>query len=327
VTDEASKLNVNTATREALLALPKMTETWAEAIIDRRKNRAGTLSGRVGEMSPERTTAGLPGKRSFRTVRELGLISGLTEEILYGEDRNLNGILENNENDGDKRAPTDNQDGVLDKGLLSYVTVYSYELNRDGQGQPRININTASAETLETELELNIGHINWIMENRGAGFKSIFHLLEEGVDLKGNVDIASLDPKKSIPLDIATFCRIGDRITVTDAEVIPGRININTAGSTVLQTLPEIDGRLADRIVEYREGSAEGFANVAEILFVEGVTLRQTQVLGELITVRSNVFTIRSCGQAERSGLKHYVEAVAAREGTKLSVVYWKESR
>src|SRR4030095_7853637 len=55
------------------------------------------------------------------------LVNGVTAEILYGEDANLNGVLDANENDSDNSAPYDNRDGRLDSGLMEYFTVYSRE--------------------------------------------------------------------------------------------------------------------------------------------------------------------------------------------------------
>jgi len=58
----------------------------------------------------------------------------MTTEILYGEDTNLNGVLDPNENDGDVSLPTDNRDGRLDAGLLEYVTVYTRQPNTGSDG-------------------------------------------------------------------------------------------------------------------------------------------------------------------------------------------------
>ena len=63
----------------------------------------------------------------FETVDELRLIYSMDMDTLYGEDANLNGILDPNENDGDVLPPTDNMDGQLDAGLFEYATVYSRE--------------------------------------------------------------------------------------------------------------------------------------------------------------------------------------------------------
>ncbi len=65
--------------------------------------------------------------------------------MLYGEDTNLNGYLDDHENDGDESEPDDNHNGRLDPGFYDYVTVYSVEANVDAEGETRININDASA--------------------------------------------------------------------------------------------------------------------------------------------------------------------------------------
>ncbi|MFQ5412915.1 MAG: hypothetical protein ACE5E6_00510 [Phycisphaerae bacterium] len=74
----------------------------------------------------------------FDTVEELLLVKGVTRAILYGEDDDQNGLLGDNEDDGDETYPPDNQDGVLNRGLYPYLTVVSYETNVSNDNQPRI---------------------------------------------------------------------------------------------------------------------------------------------------------------------------------------------
>ncbi|KPK76219.1 MAG: hypothetical protein AMJ79_07575 [Phycisphaerae bacterium SM23_30] len=328
VVDEASKVNLNTATREMLRALPGMTEARAEAIVNLRQQRQQDPA--VGF---EEALAGQPAyprglsRGGFNTIRELGWVDQMTHILLYGEDTNFNGVLENNENDKDNLPPEDNGDKILDRGILSYVTVYSFEYNRDGAGLKRLNINFAERQTLQSKLGLHSCYVNWILKNRGGGFAGIAHLLDDTVSKEDTDPGELLDPKKSVPLDAATFRRIADNITVTDAEVICGRININTASQTVLQALPGVDSALAERIIERRGSRAEGFSSIAALLTMDEIDIEHFQKLAPLITVRSNVFTIRSMGRAEGTGIKHYIEAVAAREGRDLTVLYWKENR
>jgi DNA uptake protein ComE-like DNA-binding protein len=324
VVDEASKLNLNTASREAILALPEMTDTMASAILNWRNKRSviTTENNPPNIQSVVESAVLIPAMSSFLTVRELGLLPEINRKILYGEDTNLNGVLENNENDGEQMDPPDNEDGKLDRGILSYVTIYSYEWNQDGKGRKRININTAPLAVLETELELPYLQALWIIEHRVTKMKSIADLLIP--EDKGTVK--EPDAEEAIPPDLPTFRRIADRITVTDEDRIPGRININTAGKTVLKTLPGITEQLATNMVEARTALSEGFTSIAELLVVPGITFEQFQDIAELIAVRSNVFTIRSCGTAERTGLKHYVEAVVDRGQAVPSILYWKES-
>ena len=87
VIDEAGKLNVNTATREQLLALPEMIEEIADAIIDWRDKddkpgRKGTEGGYY-----ENLRYGYKIRNGqFQTIRELLLVKGVTEQLLYGDD-------------------------------------------------------------------------------------------------------------------------------------------------------------------------------------------------------------------------------------------------
>src|SRR5204863_6411861 len=75
-------------------------------------------------------------------------VKGVTPELLFGEDFNLNGRLEPNENDGDQTWPPDNRDGKLDPGFWSMVTIWSSDRNVDAQGTKRVNLNTAAPQQL-----------------------------------------------------------------------------------------------------------------------------------------------------------------------------------
>ena len=65
---------------------------------------------------------------------ELLKIQGITAATLYGEDGNRNGLLDKNEDDGAASAPEDDEDGILNVGLLGYCTIRSTETNARGDG-------------------------------------------------------------------------------------------------------------------------------------------------------------------------------------------------
>jgi DNA uptake protein ComE-like DNA-binding protein len=335
--DENSKLNLNTATVDALLALPGMTRVYADAIIDWRSRYAKPIPVPAGA-APAAATGNSPVAMTgcFETLRQLAQIPELPQDLIWGEDANFNGILENNENDGDDLPPPDNQNGILDRGLLSYVTVYSYDWNRDGAGQPRININTASQNILEVELGLPTENALWIVQKRKTPFQTIADILAEANPESppdgapaanppgGKSQPAKPQPK---PLDLATFRRVADRLTISNQTVIPGRINVNTADIAVLQTLPGVNPLLAQQIVSRRRNMPEGFRTIAELLTIPDVTIPLFKKFASLITVRSTVFTIHSFGCCRRSDIRCAVEAVIDRSDTDVIVLYWKESR
>lgn len=303
VVDEASKLNVNVCDIKQLMKLPGMNQPLADAI-EKWRQEEGHDNG-------------------FSTLRQLGIVDFADREVLYGEDSNLDGLLDNNENDGDAQPPMDDQDGQLDRGVLAYLTVYSYELNQDGQGRSRININTADALELEDALEIDPSYAKWIDFNRDYSQISDILDKQENESGAGSKEEGG-DPMKRPTFEL--FRLIADRITVDQEKVIPGRININTASREVLMTLPGIPQEMALAIIEHRRGLTEGFESIAEVLAVPGMTLAQFKQFEPAITVRSNVFTLRSSGIARQTHLRDDIEAVIDRGSDPPAVLYWKEN-
>ena len=58
-------------------------------------------------------------------------------------------------------------------------------------------------------------------------------------------------------------------------------------------------------------------------LAVEGMTVARLKEMGPYVCVRSAVFSVRSLGRADRTGLVHETEAVLVRNGGEVAVVYW----
>jgi type II secretory pathway component PulK len=126
--DEASKININLAPYEVLMQLPMITPEFAAAIVDwRDEDDELTENGAEASMYTLLDNAYNIKNSPFETLEELRLVYGATTEMLYGEDINQNGILDPNENDGNQSPPMDNADGVLDFGILEYLTVHAAE--------------------------------------------------------------------------------------------------------------------------------------------------------------------------------------------------------
>ena len=152
--DEASKLNLNTVTIEMLEMLPNMTPELAAAIVDwRDADDDISTNGVEVDTYLRLPTPYVPKNAPFETVEELRMVYGMTPELLYGEDFNRNGVLDENENDGDGSPPYDDGDGSLNLGFLEYFTVYSREVNMRTNGVPRINVNAAGGTNLTQLLQ------------------------------------------------------------------------------------------------------------------------------------------------------------------------------
>jgi DNA uptake protein ComE-like DNA-binding protein len=343
IMDEASKVNINMAPRDVLMKLPRMTDEIADSIIDWRDADDAVTGGGGESAYYQSLQPGYACKNGpFDSVEELLLVKGVTPEILYGEDANQNGVLDPNEDDADKNAPHDNNDGVLDAGLMAFVTVWSYDKNSRADGKKRVNINTAAAGQLREALSdvLEAKQIEEIPARRVAvaaalrtpGFRS-------GADL---MDIAGVSPAGITP---EQYRKIADRVTVMDADRIPGLINVNTASRKVLEALPGWTAADATAAIEYRTQADADLSNVGWLTNV--LAIEKVQSAAPLLTVRSYQFRLDAVGRAgprsqlEESALtarsqskdeampparviKRFA-AVCDRAGTPPRLVYWKD--
>ncbi|NUN95217.1 MAG: general secretion pathway protein GspK, partial [Candidatus Omnitrophica bacterium] len=130
------------------------TSAMAASILDwRDKDNQVTPGGAEEDYYAERTPPYEPRNGPFQTLGELLQVKGFTPSLLLGEDVNMDGVLQTAEDDGAENDPPDDGDGTLDQGLGAYLTLYSYDLNQNPAGEKRLNINSASEETLRARLE------------------------------------------------------------------------------------------------------------------------------------------------------------------------------
>jgi DNA uptake protein ComE-like DNA-binding protein len=315
VVDESSKLNVNSATRDQLMQLKEMTPQIADAILDWR-DRDENISADGAEDGyyqrrdyPHRARNG-----PFRTIRELLMVKDMDPELFYGEDTNLNGLLDINENDGDELPPLDNRDGRLDPGWAAWLTVYSYEKNVDGSGTRRVDLNEASEKDL-TALELTPPQAQAIVAHRGG------QQLQKVTDV---LDV-QLPNGRGQAVDIRSFRRIVDQISVSNEERLSGKVNVNTAPKAVLLLLDGIDESLADAIIANRQSASGPFSDIGGLLDVPGFNTERLKRIADAVTVRSNVFTILAEGVSDRGPLVA-IEAVVDRGAERPSYLYWHQA-
>lgn len=317
VIDEAGKLNVNTTTREQLLALPYMETSIADAILDWRDSddtpRAeGAEAGYYENLPFPYTIRNGP----FRTIRELLRVKGVTKDLLYGRGGSGQAGLSQTGGGLDHRA---------DPGWIAYLTCYSYERNVDADGQNRININQADEGQLQNGLSISAPQARWIVQNRGSGYDNIAGLINSNSPSEPPEDDGD-DGNRADPIDLQTFSRIADRITTSGDATLQGTVNVNTAGREVLAALlggGDQAEQIAENIVAERSGYLYGFQSVAEVLKVPSMTIDRFKGIAGLLTVRSNVFSVRCYATADVSGATMQSECVVDRSETPCRILYW----
>lgn len=216
-----------------------MTPELAEAIVTWRSSRSNNAtSGNAVDVYQRLNPPYRCKYAPFESVDELRLVYGATLDVLYGEDVNLNGVLDLNENDGELTPPSDNLDGRLDPGILEYVTVYTHEPATTTNGTARVNV-------------VNLGS--------GAEMAALSNLLATtGVTIQRQV----LDTLRARPPgSVLEFYR-RSRLTPDDFALIEGGlrngildglVNVNTASASVLACVPGIGVDNASAIVAYRQ--------------------------------------------------------------------------
>jgi hypothetical protein len=351
--DESSKANLNSiagrirddkldeqTAREILLGLPAMTPEGADAILDwldpdDLPRRYGAESEFYANEEPAYTAK----NDRLDTFEELLLVRGVTTELLYGEDTNRNGLLDANENDGDKSLPFDNGDNVLDRGWLTLLTVDSRERNFRRDGRPKINLNQESLDHLYAEVSADFGDdvASFIAAVRRGGqdtpvdeepahrqggatrIRSIYDLI--GAELTTEETGASLtSPWSGEPDDLLEHLPVLlDTFTTHYGPFVEGRININLATRAVLLTVPAMDKRLADAIVAKRVQSSTGQrvrdsnqlrATTAWLLIEGHVDLDRMRELAPYITTGGSVFRAQVVSYLEGGEMPTRLEAL-----------------
>ena len=224
VTDEAGKLNINTVTKEQLMALPNMEEAIADAILDWRDGdddpqAQGAEAGYYENLPVPYTIRNGP----LRTIRELLRVKGVTEELLYGEDTNLNGQLDANERDRDLSPPFDNGDDVLDQGWIAFLTCYSYEKNVDADGNAADQHQPGQPEAARRG--------TWgSRPPRPSGLSIIAAAATRALRTWSTISSPKTAPQSSgggqnqaEPIDLQTFGQIADKITISGEDEGPGQ--------------------------------------------------------------------------------------------------------
>jgi len=267
--DEAGKLNLNSfdlntpATKtantskllELLEALPGMTPELAGAIADwRDEDEIVGTNGAESETYLRRQPSHECKNANFESIEELALVNGATREILYGEDANMNGQLDTNEDDGAKTLPLDDADGTLDSGLLDYVTVFSREPTTQSDGiTDRVAVgDPAALQTVLTDTFSDPARVTQLIGPVSPPNPAAQSVLD--FFFRSGMTDAEFE-------QIAGKLMSGTAATGTAPAVAKvGLINVNTASEAVLATVPGLAPKVSAIVAARTNRSQLGIA-------------------------------------------------------------------
>jgi len=280
--DEASKLNLNTATQDMLLGLPGMTQDLAAQIVEWRNTSSTAAVSSTGAS----TSTGEIKNAPFESVQELALLTGTDTTTLYGADENLNHVLDMNEDDSTRLQSSTGSQSTGDSGILEYVTVFTREPGTRSDGSSRINVTQQPPPAaLSTLLTGKFGRDRAAVIGRaliaGGPVQSVLEFfVRSGM---------TADEFGKVAADLR-----GSRLT--------GLVNVNTASQTVLACIPGIGPDKAAQLIATRQNRTQpstGFAWVAPIIS-DGVKAAGPWLTGATYQVCADVAAVGRLGRGYR---------------------------
>ena len=352
--DENSKLNINVATRMQLLELPNITQDVVDSIYDwRDADNEPQQLGAEADFYRNRGLGYEPRNGNFRSIAELELVAGAWPQYLRGEDWNLNGRLDPNEDDGKRTMPDDNANGKLEAGWSQYLTASTRPVTKSASGQPRLDLRKANSEELMTRTGMDATQAAAILTYAKVGNARMAQILSvplsqltgsrtagaagagaaganrtgrssagqsRGATAPAATTVKNLD-NKQLTL-VLNECSLDDTRT---SQANAGKVNLNTASRALLRDILQLDTRYADSILSRRISKQSGLLSLADIVDLPGATQEQLLILGQVADVTSSVYMISSRGRATTSGAEAEIVVMVDRSESPVRILEYRE--
>ena len=326
--DPHSKINVNLMSADDLMLLSGMSEDVADAILDwiDEDDSPRPLGAEEGYYS-QLASPYAPRNGPVTSLRELELAAGVTPEDVRGEDWNLNGRLDPNEDDGDETHPPDNADGVLDAGWSAIITASSVEPALDGGesaggGQLRVDLLEAETEELVSRISsLDVGQATVILDYGSREGSRVEDLIS--TSLQQIAQQSSGLPATVRNLNDQQLRELLASCTVDDptGPPRPGRINLNTVRRETLDYVSALPAALADALLVARDASPTGFESLMDLLEVPAMSRQRLTRLSSIIGVEPGAYVISSLGRDNATGTEAEVVVKVLRSSLPVPIV------
>ena len=276
---------------------------------------------------PYRIRNGLP-----TTLDELLLVRGFDGSLLYGEDANRNRRLDAQEDDGMEIFPEDDSDGRLRTGLESYLTVWGIHRAIDHRGRLQIDLNRdvdRFAELSFSEDTLRyIARVRARRQRHDRQAQVFWHpvdLLDARLRYR---DEKGVEKERHSGIGHDELAELLDRCRAYPFfDYLSFAVNVNTAPESVLARLPDIDEKLARRIVQKREDlSDHQRATTAWLLRENLVDVHHFKRIAPRLVAKGYQFRFQVVGYGVPCGQFRVLEAVVdVRDRRRPRLVYLRD--
>lgn len=318
--DAHAKININSMSSQAMMTLPYMTEDVADSILDwiDADDDVNPLGAEIGTYQ---ALGYQPRNDMFRSIQELELVSGVVQEFVRGEDWNLNGRLDPNEDDGNATMPLDSADGQLDAEWSGILTALSTDDVLAASGQPRVELLTADAGSVARATGIDQEQadvmVKYVQATESA---TMGDFIRQNLNQLRGADGQAIN-RNARNLTNEQLALVLDECEIESSATlgpIPGKVNINTCPAEVLEYIPQITPALADAITLERDSLPKGFTSIVDMLNIPGMNRNRLSQIYNVLTVRSNVYVVTCRGRDLKTGFE--IEIVATIDRSSLPV-------
>ena len=347
--------------RKALMQLPDMTASVADAILDwLDADSAQRPNGAEQDYYASLTPPLEPRNGPVESLEELLLVKGVTREMLFGGDTNQNYLQE----DDESQSVGGGMGFAAQSGRLpwaAYLTLYSARRNLRPDGTPRIDVNQSDLRALYQELsgQLNDSWVRFILAYRQYGpyageaagradatlpldlnapakykIGSLLDLVGARVSVpksSGSAEVYQSPFTESPDVLNIHFSKLLDHVTTDKSPVLRGRIDINSAPREVIAAVPGMPDSAVEQILAGR-GLAGGTEDASRrhptwLLAQNLVSLDTMRQLMPYVTCGGDVYRAQSVGYFDSGTPAARAEVVIDATGTVPRQVYYKDLR
>ena len=298
IVDNSGRLDLNTITEQQLDNLP-LTQEQIDSFLDWRE--AGSSPRQEGGKDEYYNSLTKPyntREGRIETVTEVLQIKGWTPDTLYNVQTNTVSV-----------GRTNNNTAVSPIFDLVSLDCFSGAFTPEGNSKRNINQANLTAQQLSQATNVSIQAATAIINARNQQPNRQFARLSQVLLVPG------------INGNQQNIRNVLDRMTISGATRIEGRININTATAEVLGNMPGITEDLANQIVDSRP--TDGYKQLSDVLTVSSDIAFLTSAADGLTTT-SQSFRVRVVGKAGSSTVA--LEAIVTINNSIPTVIRIEES-
>ena len=329
--DESSKLNINTVSVNELVEmdLDGLSQDVIDAIVDwRDEDDEVSLMGAENDFYRNRNLNYEPRNSDLKSIAEMELIAGVWPESLRGPDTRLL-------NNFDTSV-------AIDPGWGEYFTAYTTTRSLTPQGLPRFRLDNAE----ESEIAEYFG----LTSEQAAGVKSFASggedLKLESIVAQGIADAGASsggrssrrtglstsgvntgqDDQNDALLTLAQHRMILEEGWIGDLEnVLPGRVNLNTASLKALETVFSFDIALAEDVMTLRSSREGGITSILDLLETGRISPEILGAVGHRLTTSATVYAITSRGRSINGDIETAMFVVVDRSSLPVQILEYRE--